>query len=145
MVFHRMGTQGSDDQYDHIRMIGEGHHPLGPELAMDDSFNSSFRVDGKVIRQVNRDLQGRGMGKHGPERVRINVLDTTLTPEGKVLPIHFVINYLDKKQELVAVEAVSSRFRRLERYELPQWRRVITTEDGKMTTAEMTLSNYRLH
>jgi hypothetical protein len=114
-------------------------------LAMDDRFNSSFRIDGKVIRQVNRDLDTGATGHDGPERVRINVIDTALTPEGNVLPIHFVINYLDKKQRLVAVEAVSSRFRRLEGYDLPQWRRVITTEDDKITAAELTLSNHRLH
>ncbi len=145
MVFHRMGAQGPDDPYRDIRMVGGENHPLGPMLAMNDPFNSSFRIDGKVIRQVNRDLQMEGAKEHdGPERVRINVLDTDFTSGGKVLPTHFVINYLDDEDQLVGVEAVSSRFRRLGQYELPQWRRVITLEDGKMTTAVMTLSNHRL-
>ena len=141
MVFHRMAAQGSDDQYRGIRMTRGRNHPLGPMLVLNDPFNSSFRVDGKVIRQVNRDLQA----EEGVERVRINVLDIAVTSEGKVLPIHYVINYLNKKQELVAVEAVSSRFRRLDGYELPQWRRVITTEDEKMIVGELSLSNYHLH
>jgi len=144
MVFHRLGAQESDDRYREIRMVGEENHPLGPMLAMDDPFNSSFRVDGKVIRQVNRDLQADGANEDGAERVRINVLDAAFTPDGKVLPMHFVINYVDNEEQLVAVEAVSSRFRRLNGYELPQWRRVITTADGEMTAAVMTLSNHRL-
>jgi hypothetical protein len=141
MVFHRMAAQGSDDQYRGIRMTRGRNHPLGPMLVLNDPFNSSFRVDGKAIRQVNRDLQA----EEGVERVRINVLDIAVTSEGKVLPIHYVNNYLNKKQELVAVEAVSSRFRRLDGYELPQWRRVITTEDEKMIVGELSLSNYHLH
>jgi hypothetical protein len=144
MVFHRMGTQESDDRYREIRMIGQENHPLGPLLVMNDSFNSSFRVDGKVIRQVNRDLGGEVQDSGEPKRVRINVLETAFTPSGKVLPLHFVIHYLNDDEELVAVETLSSRFLRLKQYELPQWRRVITTEDGNMTTAEMTLSRHRL-
>jgi hypothetical protein len=96
-----------------------------------------------VIRQVNRDLNAEGTG-NGSERVRINVVDVIKTPEGKILPKHFVINYFDEKQQLQTVEVISNRFLRLEQYELPEWRRVITTEDGRITTAAMTLSNYHL-
>jgi hypothetical protein len=139
MVFHRSGTDEFNHRYRGIRMVGSANHPLGPMLVTNDSANSSFRVDGKVIRQVNRDLNAEGT-----QRVRINVLDPASTPSGKVLPIQFVINYLDDQDRLIAIDAISSRFLRIEQYQLPQWRRVTTTEDGEMIAAEMTLSNHRL-
>jgi hypothetical protein len=144
MVFHRMGTQEPNDQYRGMRMVGGENDPLGPLLVKNDPLHSSFRVDGKVIRQVNRDLGTGQQGDDGPQHVRINVLDTTLTQTGKVLPTQYVINYLDDDANLIAIDAVSSRFSKLGRYELPKWRRVITTRDGNMFAAEMTLSNHRL-
>ncbi len=125
-----MGAQKCDAQYRSIRMIGGKNNPLGPLLVMDDPLNSSFRVEGS---------------EHGrPQRVHINVLETTLTSDGKILPDDFVINYFDAHGHLTDVEAVSTRFWRLGHYELPQWRRVITTEDGKMITGEMVVTNQRL-
>ncbi|MGH8502604.1 MAG: DUF3386 family protein [Gammaproteobacteria bacterium] len=144
MVFHRMGAQSSPEQYREIRFAGSKSDPLGPMLVTGDDFNSSFRVDGKVIRQVNRDLASPGARHEGPQRVRINVLATATTPEGGVLPVQYVINYLDEDGQLTGVDAVSSRFVRVGDYHVPQWRRVITTGDNAITTGELTLSNHRL-
>ena len=145
MVFHRAGGQSAADQYRDIRFVGHRNDPLGPMLATSDEFDSSFRVDGKVIRQVNRNLAPQGASPvGGPKRVRINVLATAGTPEGRVLPIQYVINYLDAEDQLTGVEAVSSRFVRLGGYNIPQWRRVITTGNKVITTGELTLSNHQL-
>jgi hypothetical protein len=143
LAFHRMGGQEEEDQYQGIRAVGNPNHPLGVMLALDDEFDSSFRVDGKVIRQVNRDLSP-AQASGGLKRVRINVLTTRETPQGKILPLDFVINYLDDEQHLAMVETLSSEFVRLDGYDLPRWCRVITTRDGEMIAGVMQLSNHRL-
>jgi hypothetical protein len=143
LAFHRTGGQEEEDQYEDIRAVGNPNHPLGVMLALDDEFNSSFRIDGKVIRQVNRDLSS-AQASGGLKRVRINVLATRATPEGKILPLDFIINYLDDEQRLVMVETLSSEFVRLGGYDLPRWCRVITTRDGNMIAGIMQLSNHRL-
>lgn len=144
MVFHRTGGQSSAAQYREIRFVGPKNDPLGPMLATGDEFDSSFRVDGKVIRQVNRNLAPAGARHSGPQRVRINVLATDTTPDGRVLPVQYVINYLDADDQLTGVEAVSSRFVQVGGYYVPQWRRVITTGDKTITSGELSLSNHRL-
>jgi hypothetical protein len=144
LVFHRMG-QGEEDHYRGIRMVGDPNHPLGVLLALNDEFNSSFRVAGKIIRQVNRDLSaGETAEGTALERVRINVLEARATPEGKILPLHFVINYLDDQRQLAMVDTLSSGFTRLQGYDLPRWCRVITTADGEMTAGVLKLSDHRL-
>lgn len=55
-------------------------------LELDEQLDSGFRIDGKVIRQVNRDLTP-GQAGGGLKRVRINVLETRKTPEGRILPL----------------------------------------------------------
>lgn len=144
MVFHRLGGEEGEDQYQDVRAVGHPNHPLGVMLALDDQFDSSFRVDDKVIRQVNRDL-APGQAGGGLTRVRINVLNTRETPEGEILPLDFVINYLDDEQRLAMVETLSSDFVRLDGYDLPRWCRVITTQDGQMIAGVLELSNHRLN
>jgi len=53
---------------------------------MNDPLHSSFRIDGKINRQVNRDLSAGGQGHNGAQHVRVNVLETAFTPTGKILP-----------------------------------------------------------
>jgi hypothetical protein len=97
MVFHRPGAQESDDQYRSIRMVGGKNDPLGPMLVLHDPLHSSFRIDGKIIRQVSRDLSAGGQGHNGAQHMRVNVLKTAFTPIGKVLPTQFIVNYLNDK------------------------------------------------
>lgn len=143
LAFHRTDDQDEEDQYQNIRAVGDPNHPLGIMLALDDEFDSSFRIDGKVIRQVNRNLSSAPTGS-GLKRVRINVLATRETPEGEILPLDFMINYFDDEQHLVMVETLSSGFVRVNDYDLPRWCRVITTRDGEMIAGLMQLSNHRL-
>ncbi len=144
IVSHRLGSGGSmQARYGGIRLAKDAgqHHPLGFKLVLDDSLNSAFRVEGQVIRQVNRDIPS----ENGLQRVRINVLDTETTSEGGVLPRHFVIHYLDPKGQLMEVENVSTQFTTVDGYPLPVWRRVITVaNDGHMTTGTFRLSEHRL-
>jgi hypothetical protein len=95
-------------------------HPLGRAIVvLNDELHSSYRIRDRQITVVNRTTPDR--------RFTITVLENRPNPEGKFLPVSFVVNYWDLKSgALVRSDANHQTWQRVGKFDLPVTARVVT-------------------
>jgi hypothetical protein len=113
-------------------------HPLGPLLRLQgDPYASSYRVKGGRISQVNRQM--------GPTRFSITIQAHTIVPDGRVLPVSFMVSYWSVENErLTRADAYTDQYAEVEGVLLPKSRRVVTADDSGFRVRELTLADHRL-
>ncbi len=139
MAVHR--GHRSFDQSDgrHTLTLGkDDNHPLGRSLAIHgDSMNSTYRVLGRQIRQINRSM--------GPVRFTINVEDSLNTPEGKHLTTRYTVYYFHPKDgSIKQVDSITDDHAVVEGVYLPGTRRIISAEGGEVRVRVMAFSGHTL-
>lgn len=139
MAGHRWPTPyaESDGRWTLTLEKGDGH-PLGDLICVhDDPFNSSYRLRGGSITQVNRQM--------GPTRFSINIHEHTETADGRTLPQTFTVAFWDAAQgRLTRTDEYVDRYVEVDGVQLPAERRILRVEDGGITVRKMTLSGHTL-
>lgn len=139
MVGHRWHMPYEEADGAHELELGDDEdNPLGVTVdVQQDNYDSSYRILGREISQVNR-----AMGKI---RFSIQIQSRDEAPDGRSLPSHFTVFYWDTENE---------RFNRSDVYHdvyepvdgipLPISRQIISGADNGITTRRMVLSEHRL-
>jgi len=97
--------------------------PLGRQIALNDDFQSHYRVKDRTVTEVTRTM--------GDMRFTVTVLDTDTVDGGRYLPRHFVVTYFDAKTgKLQRTESFSDKFVQQNGLWFPSARRVILAENG---------------
>jgi hypothetical protein len=121
----------------HRLTLDDDEHPLGRLVSVDDGMDSSYRVRGGGIQQINRTVEGARFSVHIQERV--------FTGDGRTLPAHFSTSYWDARQErLVRAEVYRDGYITVGDVYLPSSRRIITAEDSGITTRQILLRDHQL-
>lgn len=126
----------SDGKYK-LTFGDDGIHPLGRSVIMNgDGMSSFYRVKDGRIQQINRRGQRFAF--------TINVEDSVKNPEGKYLTRKYSVFYFDPENgALKDVESYADEYARVGSLDLPQYRRVINSRDGKVSVSSMKLSAHR--
>ena len=113
-------------------------HPLGRAVrVLDDEFHSSYRIRGREVIVVNRDMKDA--------RFTITVMENEVNTEGKYLPVCFVVNTWDTKTNaLTSSETHHQSWKRVEAFDLPENLMVVTATEGKQEARSLKLTNVQL-
>ena len=127
----------SDGKYQ-LTLEGGADHPCGQRLRIHgDQSNSSYYVKDDRITQINRTMQHVAF--------TINVEESAVTPDGKNLTTKYTVYYSSPKDgSLRNVESVTDTYVRIGSADLPATRRIISYENGHVTTRMLTLTNHTL-
>lgn len=117
-------------------------HPLGTLVRVeDDGMDSTYRIQGGHIQQIERSVGGK--------RFSINIQERSYTGDGRALPAHFCAVYWENKRD-----AAEKRLTRTDIYRdgyipvggvyLPLSRRVVTTDDSGTSIWQILLHDHRL-
>ncbi len=137
MVGHRLDDGGAatpcvfeDDNAD---------HPLGRAVRLlGDEFHSSYRIRGREVIVVNRDMKDA--------RFTITVMENVVNTEGKFLPACFVVNTWDAKTNaLTSSETHHQTWTRVGAFDLPEGLTVVTAMAGRQEARSLKLSNVQLN
>lgn len=112
--------------------------PLGQRIGIhDDSYESSYRVSGGQIVQVNRTM--------GPRRFSILIQERVTVDDGRHLPNHFTVTFWDTSSErLVRSDVYEDRYSAVGQVWLPSRRRVISATDEGFSVQHFELSDHEL-
>ncbi len=126
----------SDGKYK-LTFGDDGVHPLGRSVIMNgDGMNSFYRVKDGRIQQINRRGQRFSF--------TINIEESVKNQEGKYLTRKYSVFYFDPESgSLKDVESYTDEYVRVDQLDLPQYRRVINSRDGKVSVSSMKLANHR--
>ncbi|HEY5311180.1 MAG TPA: DUF3386 family protein [Pirellulales bacterium] len=137
LVQHRLADTGADEN---VEFVTENEsHPLGRMLRFkgDEQLQSTYRVRGDVITQVNREM--------GDMRFSIAVLEVHRTPDQKNLPQVFTVSFWKKASgELERTETHVNQWLRVGRFDLPRKIVQLRATNGGTTVMELTLSEHQL-
>lgn len=121
----------------HHLTLDDAEHPLGRLVSVDDGMDSSYRVRGGCIQQVNRTVEGI--------RFSVQIQERAFTRDGRTLPFHFCVSHWDLGQErLVRTEVYRDGYVTVGDVYLPSSRRIITAEDSGITTRQILLRDHQL-
>lgn len=136
LVAHRMPEREEDDRVSFVSP--EAPHPLGRLIRLDyDSvMASTYRIDGDVIREVNR--------KAEDGRFTISVLQVHRNPEGKYLPAFYVVNTWKADGTLRSSTAVHQTWTRVGAFDLPATYETVTAGSQEHRTLALNFRNVRL-
>jgi Protein of unknown function (DUF3386) len=106
----------------------DDHSPMGRLILVNDlATKASLRIRDGRITGAERTING--------QRRIISILEETPIGEGKFLPHHFTVSYVDPKTgELKRTEAYTTEYKQVDELWLPSWQRIIRTENGKTIT-----------
>lgn len=126
----------SDGKYK-LTFGGEPDHPLGQSIIMGgDGMASFYRVKEGRIRQINR--------KTPRMSFTINIEDSVKTQDNKYLTSRYTVYYFNPADgSLKDVESYTDSYTRIGKADLPECRRVINCENGKVSVSTMTLNNHK--
>jgi len=115
-----------------------GVHPLGRLIRLSgDRLESSYRIQGDQIREINRTLRA--------EKFSIKVLLSARNAEGKDLPSVFTATFWDARTgALKRAETFHVTYVRVGRFDLPASRTQVVSEDKAAPVRRLELSNHRL-
>jgi len=136
LVAHRMPEREEDDRVSFASP--QEPHPLGELIRLDyDSvMASTYRIDGDVIREVNRKTQDG--------RFTISVLQVHRNSEGKYLPMFYVVNTWKADGTLSSSTAVHQTWTRVGAFDLPAMYETVTAGSQEHRTLSLTFRNVRL-
>lgn len=136
LVAHRMPDREEDDR---VSFADAGMpHPLGRLIRLDyDSvMASTYRIDGDVIREVNRNTQDG--------RFTISVFQVHRNAEGKYLPAYYVVHSWKADGTLRSSTAVYETWVRVGNFDLPATYQTVTAGSGEHRTLSLVFRNQRL-
>jgi hypothetical protein len=115
-------------------------YPLGRAVkVLNDEFHSSYRIRDRQIVVVNRAMPEQGV------RFTITVLENRRNEEGNFLPVSFVVNTWDQKNNaLQSSQAHHQTWVRAGKFDLPQTLTVVTAKEDKQEARSLKLSNHQL-
>ncbi len=127
----------SDGKYA-LTLGDDAEHPLGPRLQIHgDSMQSSYRIKGDRITQINRKMPHIGF--------TINVEESTTTVDNKSLTTRYTVYYYSPKDGTLSnVESFTDTHTRVASSDLPASRRIISYENGEVTVKMMTFDNHKM-
>ncbi len=127
----------SDGKYK-LSFGDDGSHPLGRIVNMGgDGMSSFYRIKEGRIRQINRATPRFSFS--------INIEDSVKNVDGKFLTSKYSVFYLHPENKGVKnVESYTDAYTRVGEADLPEQRRIIDLQDGKVVVSEMTLSAHKL-
>lgn len=136
LVAHRMPEREEDDRVSFV--TPQEPHPLGKLIRLDyDSvMASTYRIDGDVIREVNRKTQDG--------RFTISVLQVHRNPEGKYLPAFYVVNTWKADGTLQSSTAVHQTWTRVGAFDLPAMYETVTAGNQEHRTLSLMFHKARL-
>ena len=137
LVGHRMPAGDLGDKASYVDQVR--NHPLGRKISLDqDSMGSIYRVQDRIVRQVNRDA--------GPSRFTITVLDVQRDEKQRYLPTTYSVASWNRKTGALDFSLVAHHtFQRVGNYDLPK--RLVEVNTGsknKYVVKEVKLSDLRL-
>ena len=139
MAGHRWPTSydAGDGRWS-ITLGPDDHHPLGRLVELhDDPFDSSYRVLGQRIGQVNRRM--------GDTRFSITIQAHTEVRSGLTLPAAFTVTFWDEALGRMTRSAIyTDRYVTVDGISLPGSRRVVSMDDAGPITRELVLADHRL-
>ncbi len=137
LLVYRWHLSYEEAEGQHRLTVDEDEHPLGRLVRVDDGLDSSYRVRGGGIQQVNRTVEG--------VRFSVHIQECIFTGDGRTLPAHFSTSYWDARQErLVRAEVCRDGYVAVGDVYLPSSRRIITAEDSGITTRQILLRDHEL-
>jgi hypothetical protein len=140
LVLHRgSGSRGAGKGKPALRFAdAEKDHPLGRLVVFEGGrFASSYRIQDRQIRVVNRDL--------GKQHLTITALDNEKNAEGRFLPRSYTVQYWDaESRALRRSEAVRQSWLRVGTWDLPASYTVTAATDAGLSVRGFTLSEHRV-
>ncbi|HUE69313.1 MAG TPA: DUF3386 family protein [Pirellulaceae bacterium] len=136
LVSHRLG-RGADDES--VSFMDEQlDHPLGRLIKFDEdvSMGSHYRIQGDVIRQVNR--------KTDSGRFTISVFQVRRNAEGKYLPGVYSVNFWNADGTLRSNATTCETWIRVGAFDLPLTHDSVTAGKDVHKTVRMEFSQHRL-
>lgn len=140
IVGHRWHLAYEDADGRHRLSLEREEHPLGTLVRVeDDGMDSTYRVRGGHIQQIERRLGGT--------RFSIHVQERSHTGDGRALPAHFCVTYWDTDgadERLVRTDVYRDNYVLVGDVHLPLSRRVITADDSGTSIWQILLRDHRL-
>lgn len=138
IVGHRWPVPYEEADGRHRLTLEPGEHPLGRLVRVeDDGMDSTYRIQGGHIQQIERQVGG--------VRFSVNIQERTFTGDGRALPVHFCVVYWDTKEERVArTEIYRDGYIPVEGVCLPLNRRITIADDNGVTTWQVLFRDHVL-
>lgn len=138
IVGHRWPAPYEEADGRHRLTLDSSEHPLGRLVRVeDDGMDSSYRVQGGHISQVNRSVGGL--------RFSIHIQERTFTGGGRALPVHFCVVYWDVTEgRVVRTDIYRDGYIPVGGIHLPLSRRITTADDSGITTRQILLRDHEL-
>ncbi len=130
--------EDSDGKYT-LTLGGEATHPLGQRVNIHgDGMGSWYRIKDNRIMQINRNMPQAAF--------TINVEESAITQDQLHLTTRYTVYYFSPKDSsLKNVDSFSDTHIRMGQADLPATRRIISYENGEVTTRLLTFENHTLH
>lgn len=133
IVSHRAARPYADGDGALDKELGEDG-PLGAHVSLADSMDSSYVVGSEGIELVTR--------THGGSRFTIAIQQRELTDDGRHLPTAFTVAFWSLDGTLVASEAHSDAYVRLDGTLVPGTRTIVRADDSGLSVRKLVLSNH---
>lgn len=113
IIGHRLSS-GPDEETPCAFIDNDEQHPLGRAIrVLNDEFHSSYRIRDRQVIVVNRQVPGA--------RFTITVMENVLTKKKKFLPVCYVVNTWDAKNNtLTSSETHYQTWQRVGAFDLPK-------------------------
>ena len=139
IAMHR-GPRTFDESDGKYKLIfgDDGKHPLGQKIIMGgDGMSSFYRVKDGRIQQINRKTPRMAFS--------INIEESVKTVDDKFLTKAYTVYYFNSEDgKLKDAESYTDNYVRLGDADLPEYRRIIHSENGEVITNTMTLSGHKI-
>ena len=139
IAMHR-GPRSFDESDGKYKLVfgDEGTHPLGRSIIMGgDGMSSYYRVKDGRIQQINRKTPRMAFS--------INIEESVKNSEDKFLTKAYTVYYFHPEDgKLKDAESYTDKYTRVGEADLPEFRRIINSEEGEVITSTMTLSGHKL-
>lgn len=138
IIRHRWPMQYEEADGRHQLSLDPSEHPLGRLVRVEsDGMDSSYRVQGGHISQINRNV--------GSLYFSIHIQERTFTDDARALPVHFCVVYWDTTEGRVAhTDIYRDGYIPVGDVYLPLSRRITTANDSGITTRVILLRDHEL-
>jgi hypothetical protein len=138
IVRHRWSVPYEEADGRYQLTLAPSEHPLGRLVRVErDGMDSSYRVQGGHICQINRNIGGLHFSIHIQER--------TFTGDARALPVHFCVVYWNTAEgRVIRTDIYRDGYIPVGDVHLPLSRRITTADDSGITTRLILLRDHRL-
>lgn len=137
LVMHRLSASADESKTAKYATADDHHHPLGRSIDLGDRMKSTYRIQGDVIREVNRNM--------GKVRFTTTVIEVYRNPEGKTLPAFYTVSFWDNENNKLKSSTLNrDRWVRVGNFDLPASVLQVASSDDKTDVVEIEFSNHQL-